>query len=38
MGCTFIFVGDVELSCEMGIVMVREAIKVEVFGISYEML
>ena len=34
---TFIF-GDVELSYEMGIVIVREAIKVEVFGISYEML
>ena len=37
MGCTFIFVGDVELSCEMGIVMVREAIKVDVVGISCEM-
>ena len=35
---TFIFIGDVELSYEMGIVIVREAIKVEVFGISYEML
>ena len=30
--------GDVELSYEMEIVIVREAIKVEVFGISYEML
>ena len=37
MGCTFIFVADVELSCEMGIVMVREAIKVDVVGISYEV-
>ena len=38
MGCTFIFVGDVELSYEIEIVIVRKAIKVEVFGISYEML
>ena len=35
---TCIFVGDVELSYEMEIVIVRKAIKVEVFGISYEML
>ena len=35
---TFIFIGDVELSYEMEIVIAHEAIKVEVFRISYEML
>ena len=35
---TFIFIEDVELSYEMEIVIAHEAIKVEVFGISYEML
>ena len=34
---TFIFIGDVELSYEMGIVVVREAIKVDMCGISSEM-
>ena len=37
MGCTFIFVGDVELSCEMGIAIVCEAIKVDMFEASYEV-
>ena len=35
---TFIFVRDVELSYEMEIVIAHEAIKVDVVGISYEML
>ena len=34
---TFNF-GDVELSYEMEIVIAHEAIKLDVFGISYEML
>ena len=32
------FIEDVELSYEMEIVIAQEAIKVDVFGISYEML
>ena len=34
---TFIFIGDVELSYEMEIVIVREEIKVDMFEISYEV-